>query len=105
MKSIPAMKASLPVILTCLLLTGCAATGPSSTIGGNGSCHPSQDLPAKKTMQKVPEADTQLEDFWALFAKERKDHAVDIKDYNSLYSQCVDKGAGLSASQTPGTPR
>lgn len=74
-----------------LVLTGCAAPQvsiPGAT--GNGLCHPSQDLPAHKTIKKVPEQNTLLEDLYALFASERKDHATDVRDYNSLYSQCVD---------------
>lgn len=82
------MKKLLIALILSTAIAGCAAP-PAQIVGGNGSCHPSQDLPTKKTMQKVPEADTQLEDFWALFAKERKDHAVDQRDYNSLFQQCV----------------
>ena len=82
------MKRVLSIIFCAVLLAGCAHT-TTVPISGNGTCLPSQDLPATKTIKKVPEADTQLEDLWALLAQERKDHATDIRDYNSLFNQCV----------------
>lgn len=87
------MKKIVLALSVCALLAGCATSQPAN-ISGNGGCRPSQDLPATKVMKKVPEAETSLEDLWALFARERKDHGADVRDYNSLYKQCVgDKGA------------
>lgn len=82
------MKLSILGLIMALALAGCA-TSPPQLVSGNGSCHPSVDLPAHKTMKKVPEQDVLLEDLWALLLGERKDHAKDIDDYNSLYSECV----------------
>lgn len=70
------------------VLTGCASTLPVA-VSGNGSCHPAADLPVKKVMKRVPETTTLMEDLWALLAAERKAHADDIRDYNSLYTTCV----------------
>lgn len=86
------MKRALLAIALALSVASCAST-PTVLTGGNGTCHPSQDLVAHKTMKKVPEAETSLEDLWGLLASERKDHAQDDRDYNSLYDQCVDKSA------------
>jgi len=78
------------LVAAFLILAACSTTHDMPTIvSGNGQCHPSQDLPAKKTMNKVPEQDTAAEDLWGLFLQERKDHAADQRDYNSLYDQCV----------------
>lgn len=78
------------ILIGLLLLAGCSTPTPV-VISGNGQCHPSQDLPSHKDMKKVPEANISLEDFFGLFANERKDHASDIRDYNSLFDQCVAK--------------
>ena len=85
------MRVALFSFVLVLMLTGCASTPPVA-ISGNGNCHPAADLPAHKVMKKVPEQATLLEDLWGLFASERKDHAADIRDYNSLYDTCVGKG-------------
>lgn len=87
------MKKLLYAVALAALVSGCALSPPSSTVvvAGNGACHPSQDLPTKKTMKKVPEVVTPLQDLFNLFASERKDHATDVRDYNSLYEQCVHK--------------
>lgn len=82
------MKRALSMVFCAVLLAGCAHT-TTVPISGNGTCHPSQDLPSHKTIKKVPETDTQLEDLWALMAQERKAHGDDVRDYNSLYSTCV----------------
>jgi hypothetical protein len=86
----------LAILCAALALSACATTAPA-VVTGNGGCHPSQDLPAHKVMKKVPEVVTPLEDLWALLGLERKDHAGDIRDYNSLYDQCVDKGPAPAA--------
>ena len=81
----------LYIAFIAALLYGCAGSVPPPPVivSGNGHCHPSQDLTAPKTMSKVPEQDTAAEDLWGLFLQERKAHAADQRDYNSLYSQCV----------------
>ena len=71
----------LLVILT-LGLVGC--TTPAAM-----RCTPSSDLPAVKTMKKTPEEDVSPKRLFDLFVDERSDHARDIRDYNSLYKQCV----------------
>lgn len=80
-----------------LVLSGCASV--PLVVSGNGSCHPSADLPSHKALKKVPEETTLLEDLWGLLLNERKDHARDVRDYNSLYDQCVDQSPGLSSEQ------
>ncbi|MBI1313676.1 hypothetical protein GC176_20480 [bacterium] len=79
-------------------LAGCATTPPPVpvVVTGNGHCQPAADLPAHKTMKKVPEVETFMENLYAMFLGERKDHAKDIADYNSLYDTCV----GGKASST-----
>lgn len=77
------MNRALALVL-CAMLGGCA-TAPVIVRG----CLPPSDLPAKKVMQPLPEVDTSLPDFFALFAEERARHAADQRDYNSLYEQCV----------------
>jgi hypothetical protein len=71
------------------LLGGCAGTPTPVQIEGNGFCHPAQDLPAHKAVAPVPETATAMDDLYALLASERKQHAADDRDYNSLYSTCV----------------
>lgn len=94
------MKTYLKPVCLCLLLAigGCADVPTVVPVHENGFCHPSQDLPAHKTMKKVPEQTTLLEDLYGLLALERKDHAGDIRDYNSLYEQCVGKIKPASTS-------
>ncbi len=77
------------ILATAIVLAGCASAPPVSQIQGNGYCHPSQDLPAHKAVKKLPETVTGMDELFGLFAAERKDHAADDRDYNSLYSQCV----------------
>ena len=79
------MKSLAPALVGLLLLGGCASIVPASV----GTCHPSTDLPAVKTIKKVPEAETSFEDLFKLFAQERKAHGDDVRDYNSLYKECV----------------
>lgn len=81
------MKSLVPALVGLLLLGGCASTAPVSS----GSCHPSTDLPATKAIKKVPEKNTTFEELYSLLALERHDHAADVRDYNSLYEQCVSK--------------
>lgn len=80
-------------LLAVVLLAGCASTPPPTIVAGNGSCHPSVDLPAHKTMKKVPVSDTFMEDLFGLLLSERHEHYADIQDYNSLYETCVGKPA------------
>lgn len=76
------------VCVLAVVLTGCAT--PAVPTSGNHQCHPSADLPAHKTMKKLPETDQQFADLFSLFAEERRQHAQDDRDYNSLHDQCVD---------------
>lgn len=78
-------------LVLAILIAGCGSVPKPDPvpIGGNHQCHPSSDLPSHKTMKKLPEQDMLLDDFWGLFAGERKDHRTDINDYNSLWDQCV----------------
>lgn len=69
-------------------LSGCA-TVPPPVVSGNGSCHPSTDLPAHKTVKKPPQDATLLEDTFALLGFYIKDDVQNVLDYNSLYEQCV----------------
>jgi hypothetical protein len=87
-----AVIAVLVLIVTVLLLAGCADNPDPLVVSGNGKCHPSADLPAHKELSKVPVADTAIDTLFDLLGMERKDHAADDRDYNSLYDQCVDKG-------------
>lgn len=75
-------------LLFCL--AGCATAPPDTiVVSGNGHCKPAQDLPSHKKVLPVPEVDTAAEDVWVLLATERKQHAADDRDYNSLYDTCV----------------
>lgn len=65
-----------------LLISGCTTTVIMA-------CTPSSDLPAVKVMKKTPEAVTSIEGLFGVLVDERKDHAADVRDYNSLYAQCV----------------
>lgn len=89
-------------ILVAALAVSLAAcsTAPVSQVQGNGYCRPAQDLPAHKAVQPVPEADTAMDDLYALLAAERQAHAVDDRDYNSLYSTCVG-GSNVSTAVSP----
>ena len=82
------------------LLAGCASA-PVSQVQGNGYCHPAQDLPSHKAVQPAPEADTPMDDLYALLAAERQAHAADDRDYNSLYSTCVGGSDGSRAALSP----
>lgn len=87
------MRLSALAIGIALLLTACVnAPPPPIVVSGNGKCHPSADLPAHKELKKVPVIDTAIDTLFDLLGMERKDHAADDRDYNSLYDQCVDKG-------------
>jgi hypothetical protein len=83
------MKSRFAILSLLLLLGGCAS--PASVL--MSGCHPSTDLPSVKTIKKVPEAETSFEDLFKLFAQERKAHGDDIRDYNSLYQECVTDAA------------
>lgn len=74
------------VLVLALLLGGCQTL---TSFLPPQPCKPAVDLPAEKHLAKVPEVDTANDAFYTLFLYERKEHAVDDQDYNSLYSQCV----------------
>jgi hypothetical protein len=88
----------LLLILIGFNLSGCAAD-PAVQVQGNGYCHPAQDLPAHKVVAPVPETATAMDDLYALLAAERKTHAADDRDYNSLFAACV--GASNDTSVSP----
>jgi hypothetical protein len=76
------------------LISAPVNTPPATiVVTGNQACHPAQDLPAEKSMKKVPEKATAMEDLYALFAQERSAHAQDDRDYNALWAQCVGPAA------------
>lgn len=82
------MKRLIPVAF--LLLAGCATTPPPAVqITGNGFCHPSTDLPAHKSVAPVAEQDMTVDQVVEAWIAERKQHATDDRDYNSLFSECV----------------
>lgn len=82
---------ALCCLVVTVFLSGCESVPVTALVSGNGSCHPSQDLPATKELKKIPEQDTLFEDFYGLMALERERHAADVRDYNSLYRQCVQR--------------
>lgn len=53
-------------------------------------CQPSTDLAQPKHLRRLPEAAIPNDEFYKLFLEERSDHAVDVRDYNSLFKLCVD---------------
>lgn len=81
----------LAFVLLALSCAGCASVPPPPpvTVSGNGNCHPSDDLPPSKTVPAAPEADTTLTAFLQWVIGERKAHGQDVRDYNSLYRECV----------------
>ena len=89
---------SIGAILIGCTLSACAAT-PAVQVQGNGFCHPAQDLPAHKAVTPVPEVPTAMDDLYGLLAAERKSHAADDRDYNSLYTACV--GASHDDQNSP----
>lgn len=86
------LMALLLVMLVAIAFAGCAHDPVA--VSGNGSCRPSQDLPAKQTMQRVPEKETEPDDLWALFLNERSLRSGEQGQYNSLYKQCVQPARG-----------
>lgn len=80
----------LCVISVAGFLSACATTPPPAMqITGNGGCHPSQALPSHKDVPKLPEIDTAFQAFFNLFVDERKQHGQDVRDYNTLWDECV----------------
>lgn len=77
------------LLLFVLLLTGCQTI---TRFLPPQPCKPAADLPAEKSVAKLPEVDTPNDAFYGLFVVERASHKKDDQDYNSLYAQCV-KGA------------
>lgn len=74
------------VLLFLLLLTGCQTI---TSFLPPQPCKPAADLPAEKHLARVPEVETSNQAFFDLLLQERKTHAQDDQDYNSLYAQCV----------------
>jgi hypothetical protein len=75
-------------------LTGCvSAPPPPVVVSGNGKCHPSDDLPAHKSVPLAPEFDTPIARFVQMVVDWRRGWAADDRDYNSLYAQCVEPTA------------
>lgn len=87
---------AFPALLALALSVGGCATPAITT-----HCTPSSDLPARKEMKKVPETATGIEHLYDLLVDERRDHAADIRDYNSLYSQCVSPSAASPEGSRP----
>lgn len=85
------------VLLAALALAACGGVPETVQVSGNGSCHPSQTLPAHKAVAPLNEglAYDLLTVFNAL-VDERKTHAADDRDYNTLYGECV----GVSGQAT-----
>lgn len=91
------MKRLTPLVLA-LFLSACAGVPETVPISGNGQCHPSQALPSHKAVAPVNEGLTW--DILALFhalVDERKTHADDDRDYNTLYGECVAPAAPAKA--------
>jgi hypothetical protein len=74
------------VLVLALLLGGCQTV---TSFLPPQRCKPAVDLPAEKHLAKVPEVETGNQAFYDLLLQERRVHAQDDQDYNSLYSQCV----------------
>lgn len=87
---------TVAAIALFLVLGGCASAPETLTVQGNGSCHPSQSLPAHKTVPKAPEADIPFQAFWNWVVDLRKQEGVDVNDYNTLYDECVTKPSASS---------
>ncbi len=86
------------VALAAFVLAGCASTPPSTiVVSGNGKCHPSQALPAHKVVKLIPTKDMQITPLFDTFADERKAHGDDVRDYNTLWNECVGEGAAPAA--------
>ena len=79
----------LMTVILCIGLFGCA--DQPLVVSGNGSCHPSSDLPAHKAVAAIPTTPTDLLGTYDLLVTERTAHVTDDNDYNSLYTECVDK--------------
>jgi len=83
----------LALLAVSALLTGCVTTPPPSVlVSGNGACLPSQSLPSHKAVAAVPASDTQIDPLYDLLVDERKAHGDDVRDYNTLWDECVGKG-------------
>lgn len=70
-----------------MLLSGCGTTG--TVVLPPQLCIPATDLPETKAVKVLPEVETDNSAFYELFLTERADHAKDVQDYNSLWTQCV----------------
>jgi hypothetical protein len=98
------MKRNLILVVAAgLLLAGCETRPPESiVVSGNGKCHPSQALPTHKTIAPITPADTQIDPLFELLTDERTKRGVDVRDYNKLWDECVDKGAAPVAGGSNG---
>lgn len=83
------MKLACSLVLV-LFLAACGGPAETALLSGNGTCHPSQALPSHKAVAPVDESQPWdiLRVFRAL-VDERKSHADDDRDYNTLYRECV----------------
>lgn len=63
-------------------------------------CIVSPDLPAVKHVDLLPVVETGNQTLYSQFLAERKVHAKDDDDYNSLYKTCVQGGNDVVGSGT-----
>lgn len=63
-------------------------------------CIVSADLPTEKHVAALPEVETGNQTLFGQFLAERKVHAQDDQDYNSLYKTCVMGGNDVVGSGT-----
>lgn len=91
------MKRLIPFVLA-LCLSACAEAPLTVPVSGNGQCHPSQALPSHKAVAPVDESqDWSLLTMFHALVDERKNHADDDRDYNTLYGECVAPAAPAKA--------
>jgi hypothetical protein len=94
------MKKLAVAAIAAFVLAGCASTPPSTiVVSGNGKCHPAQALPAHKAVKQIEPADTEIGPLYDKLVDERKEHGIDVRDYNQLYDECVDKGTPAAAEK------
>lgn len=77
-------------LVLALFLSGCGAVPQTLLVSGNGTCHPAQTLPAHKAVAPLNEG--LIYDLLGVFnalVDERKSHAADDRDYNTLWNECV----------------
>jgi hypothetical protein len=74
------------IALVFLLVTGCQTL---TSFLPPQPCQVSPDLPVEKHLVALPEVETGNQTLFGQFLTERKVHAQDDQDYNSLYKTCV----------------